>query len=170
MKKTAIHKAGSVLLFLAASVIVSCSGNNTGSSVEKSGNASISDPNEDLIGAYIALKNDLVESNLADAKNSAGELLSASERAGLSAESLALLREMSNAGDLNEIRDAFDPLSQQVYTWAKTSDHGDQTLYWQYCPMALDNRGANWLSLEEEILNPYFGDQMLRCGNIEEEL
>ena len=30
--------------------------------------------------------------------------------------------------------------------------------------MANDNNGADWLSSEEEIRNPYFGDKMLTCG------
>ena len=42
------------------------------------------------------------------------------------------------------------------------------TLYVQYCPMAFDNKGAFWLSADEEISNPYFGDMMLRCGETKE--
>ena len=40
-------------------------------------------------------------------------------------------------------------------------------LYVQYCPMANDDKGATWVSMEEEIINPYFGDMMLHCGNVE---
>jgi Cu(I)/Ag(I) efflux system membrane fusion protein len=32
--------------------------------------------------------------------------------------------------------------------------------------MALDWEGADWLSDREAIRNPYFGDQMLKCGNV----
>ena len=39
-------------------------------------------------------------------------------------------------------------------------------LYLQHCPMALNNEGADWLSAEEAILNPYFGDEMLTCGTV----
>ena len=39
-----------------------------------------------------------------------------------------------------------------------------ETIYYQYCPMARDNKGAYWLSAVEEIKNPYFGDAMLTCG------
>lgn len=44
----------------------------------------------------------------------------------------------------------------------------DSPLYVQYCPMANDSQGANWLSLNENIINPYFGDMMLTCGNVEQ--
>ena len=40
-------------------------------------------------------------------------------------------------------------------------------IYQQYCPMAFENTGAFWFSDSEEILNPYFGDAMLRCGAVE---
>jgi Cu(I)/Ag(I) efflux system membrane fusion protein len=42
--------------------------------------------------------------------------------------------------------------------------------YVQHCPMAFDNTGANWLSNEEQIRNPYFGDIMLKCGSVTDEL
>jgi Cu(I)/Ag(I) efflux system membrane fusion protein len=42
------------------------------------------------------------------------------------------------------------------------------TLYLQFCPMAFDDQGGYWLSSEEEIRNPYFGDMMLKCGEVKE--
>lgn len=39
-----------------------------------------------------------------------------------------------------------------------------ESVYVQYCPMAFGDQGARWLSFDREILNPYFGDAMLRCG------
>ncbi len=44
----------------------------------------------------------------------------------------------------------------------------NQKLYSQFCPMADNNKGGFWLSLEEEIQNPYFGDAMLTCGSVEQ--
>lgn len=43
----------------------------------------------------------------------------------------------------------------------------ESPLYVQYCPMANNNQGATWISKEENIVNPYFGDVMLTCGNVE---
>lgn len=34
-----------------------------------------------------------------------------------------------------------------------------------HCPMAFDWLGADWLQLEGEIRNPYFGAEMLTCGH-----
>lgn len=44
----------------------------------------------------------------------------------------------------------------------------ESPLYVQFCPMANNDKGATWISREEEIINPYFGDVMLNCGNVEE--
>ncbi|WKN31935.1 efflux RND transporter periplasmic adaptor subunit [Porifericola rhodea] len=41
-----------------------------------------------------------------------------------------------------------------------------EKLYVQYCPMADNDEGANWLSVSEEVINPYYGDMMLNCGNV----
>ena len=38
--------------------------------------------------------------------------------------------------------------------------------YVVHCPMAFDNSGGDWLSVKPEVLNPYFGDAMLRCGSV----
>jgi len=44
----------------------------------------------------------------------------------------------------------------------------NKKIYNQFCPMANNDKGANWLSFQENIKNPYFGDAMLTCGNVEE--
>lgn len=36
----------------------------------------------------------------------------------------------------------------------------------EFCPMADNNKGAYWLSREEKIFNPYFGEAMLSCGEV----
>lgn len=46
----------------------------------------------------------------------------------------------------------------------------DQAVYKQYCPMAFNDKGAYWLSDSDSVINPYFGDMMLRCGEVVETL
>ncbi|RMH29745.1 MAG: DUF3347 domain-containing protein, partial [Planctomycetota bacterium] len=45
---------------------------------------------------------------------------------------------------------------------------GDAPAGLAHCPMAFDNRGADWLQRGDTINNPYFGASMLRCGEIRE--
>jgi Cu(I)/Ag(I) efflux system membrane fusion protein len=44
-----------------------------------------------------------------------------------------------------------------------------KAIYVQFCPMAFNNKGVYWLSDKKEIRNPYFGDKMLKCGEIKME-
>jgi hypothetical protein len=43
-------------------------------------------------------------------------------------------------------------------------------VYYQFCPMAFDNKGAYWISKTEDVRNPYFGLKMLSCGEIVQEI
>ncbi|MCK4700378.1 MAG: DUF3347 domain-containing protein, partial [Bacteroidales bacterium] len=45
-----------------------------------------------------------------------------------------------------------------------------QPVYLEFCPMAFDNKGAFWISGDKEIRNPYFGNKMLKCGEVKREL
>lgn len=71
---------------------------------------------------------------------------------------------------ITELRKAFQPLSNAMIGLAKAFDPIDEAMYVQHCPMADNNKGADWLSLSDEIRNPYFGASMLTCGEVTEEL
>ncbi|MCB9638383.1 MAG: efflux RND transporter periplasmic adaptor subunit [Myxococcales bacterium] len=64
-------------------------------------------------------------------------------------------------------RKHFDPLSKAFIQLEEEIGHdGKQFVYLAYCPMAFKDTGASWLQDQEDLLNPYFGAQMLRCGEI----
>ncbi len=65
--------------------------------------------------------------------------------------------------DVKKQRDSFDTLSVSIYELIKISK-SETPIYYQFCPMANDGKGANWLSKENNIKNPYFGSMMLSCG------
>jgi Cu(I)/Ag(I) efflux system membrane fusion protein len=44
----------------------------------------------------------------------------------------------------------------------------NEKVYHQFCPMANDNNGAYWLSKEKKVINPYFGNAMLTCGDVKQ--
>ena len=56
----------------------------------------------------------------------------------------------------NKITEAVETLGIQT----------DKTVYLEFCPMAFDDKGAYWISENKEIQNPYFGDVMMRCGEV----
>jgi copper chaperone CopZ len=79
------------------------------------------------------------------------------------------IENMEKIKDVEKLRDSFDTLSENIYQLHKASNQ-DYPTYYQHCPMAFDGKGANWLSKEKEIRNPYFGSTMLSCGKTVETL
>ena len=65
--------------------------------------------------------------------------------------------------DTEHQRGHFMSLSKNMYELIKTAKPAE-IVYYQFCPMANDGKGANWLSKESSIKNPYYGNQMLTCG------
>lgn len=74
------------------------------------------------------------------------------------------------SNEIEKQRDQFDFLSQTMINTLKAFGTVDKTYYVQYCPMAKDNQGADWISTESQIRNPYFGDKMMKCGSVKLEL
>ncbi len=74
------------------------------------------------------------------------------------------------AKDLAAFRASFKPFSQTMIDLVMKFNNYEQTLYVKYCPMADNNSGAYWLSDKQEIQNPYFGEAMLTCGSIKNQL
>jgi Cu(I)/Ag(I) efflux system membrane fusion protein len=72
--------------------------------------------------------------------------------------------------DIEAQRQQFDFLSQAMIHTVKAFGAEGEALYVQHCPMAFDNEGADWISDEEAIRNPYFGDKMMKCGTVLERL
>jgi hypothetical protein len=74
---------------------------------------------------------------------------------------------IADTKDASHQRDHFMTLSKNMYALMKVSKTETPT-YYQFCPMANDGKGANWLSKENVVKNPYYGNQMLTCGKIVE--
>lgn len=80
------------------------------------------------------------------------------------------LKEIHGGTDIEAQRKAFSTLSVNLYKSIKAFGLGGKETFYDYCPMAFNNEGAYWLSDQEQIQNPYFGDKMLTCGEVKEKL
>ncbi|MCK5208002.1 MAG: efflux RND transporter periplasmic adaptor subunit, partial [Cyclobacteriaceae bacterium] len=80
------------------------------------------------------------------------------------------LTKLTKAKDIDSARTSFIVLSDQFIMLAKTFNPIEQTMYLQHCPMANSNKGADWLSMDKDIRNPYFGESMLTCGEVTQEI
>lgn len=69
--------------------------------------------------------------------------------------------------DVKAQRLLFVSLSKKMYDLVKVAKF-QTPVYYQFCPMANDGKGANWLSKENAVKNPYYGTKMLKCGEVVE--
>ena len=74
---------------------------------------------------------------------------------------------ISKTSDIKEQRDHFKHLSSDLINAVQLFGV-NETVFVEFCPMADNDNGAYWLSKEEKILNPYFGDAMLSCGSVKQ--
>jgi Cu(I)/Ag(I) efflux system membrane fusion protein len=131
-----------------------------------------------VVENYFTLKNSLVESNTTNAKKESEKLLNSINNVDMSLlgedahakwmssknELSELLTKINNSSDLEEHRIHFQKISKKIIDLTESFGINKDFVYVQFCPMAFDDKGAYWLSETEEILNPYFGDDMLNCG------
>jgi len=82
----------------------------------------------------------------------------------------SLLAAVAGGDGIEAVRAKFALLSEQVAAVLARFGVPEGKLYKARCPMAFDNRGASWIQSKQEISNPYFGEMMLRCGEIKEVL
>jgi Cu(I)/Ag(I) efflux system membrane fusion protein len=64
----------------------------------------------------------------------------------------------------------FEHVTTHLLALLKTAGLKNAGIYVQHCPMAFDDRGADWLSNVADIQNPYFGKKMLTCGEVTDSL
>lgn len=128
--------------------------------------------------AYYSVKDALVATDAAKAKTGATALVTALGKvdvAKLSAtdkKALATAKTkaatLSKTMDIDAQREQFEALSTSMITLAKSTKPAKT--YVQFCPMAAEGKGASWLSSTREVRNPYYGDKMLKCGSVKEEI
>jgi hypothetical protein len=131
--------------------------------------ASITTEGDDMVTAYMNLKDALVASDMEAAKKSGQSLHHLVMGNDATKEMADACMTLASAEDLKGQRKAFQKVTESFIAHVKATG-ADQKLYVQFCPMAFNNTGGNWVSLSSEIRNPYFGEMMLKCGKVEEEL
>ncbi len=141
-------------------------------------------PINNILSTYLDIKNALAADNSQDAANAGKamhEALQNVDKSAMDAKQKAAFEEVEedvnehaehineNKNNIKHQREHFDLLSQDMYDLVKAFGAG-RTLYQANCSMYNNNKGASWLSESKDIKNPYYGDEMLTCGTIEEEI
>ncbi|WP_320171850.1 efflux RND transporter periplasmic adaptor subunit [Maridesulfovibrio sp.] len=135
--------------------------------------------------SYSAFTEALAADNMQKAQQQAalmGDELKKLDAAQLSTEShkiwMAALKNINDgistireAQDIVGARAGLEPLSYgMIDAVEKLGIKSGKPVYELFCPMAFDFKGAKWLQSDEDIRNPYFGEAMLKCGEVERQL
>ena len=126
-----------------------------------------------LLPEYIEIKDALVSTDYKEVKVHASMLLEGIRKLETSnrefddsqLEHLKFnLEAIKDATDIENQRIAFKKLSELFISYMTTIEGQlPKKLYIQHCD-CVPNGGGSWLSYDEGIFNPYFGDKMLTCG------
>ena len=132
-----------------------------------------------VLTAYYGLKDALVADDEATAKAKAKDFLAAMEKVDekkMTIPEHIFYTELADkikydaghiksAPNIEHMREHFNAFSKNIWELMKAFKANNGTaMYKDYCPM----QKAFWISKEEGIKNPYYGKQMLECGNVEE--
>ena len=134
-------------------------------------------PLDPVFNNYFAVKDALVKTDAASASKNATALLAAIGDVKMDKLEMDVhmvwmevlndlkkdVKYIADSKDVAQQRDRFINLSKDMYTLIKISKT-DTPVYYQFCPMANNGKGANWLSKENAVKNPYYGSQMMSCG------
>ncbi|RMH74269.1 MAG: efflux RND transporter periplasmic adaptor subunit [Gemmatimonadetes bacterium] len=132
-----------------------------------------------VFSAYFEIQQALSHDNLEDAKAAGNAMTRALENVDMSVlqddahhlwmSHLPVLKDnaagIARAIVIDIARTKFEKLSTTLISVAKQFDISDtQPVLVFHCPMAFGDQGADWLQNKPGVENPYFGAQMLRCG------
>lgn len=131
-----------------------------------------------VLSAYFGVKNALISGNVATSNTKAKELLTA--LSSFPADQLTAAekttwtkytdklqfdaRHVSESNDIAHQREHFASLSENMFAVLKSIKFNTSPVYRDYCPM----KKSYWLSESTAIKNPYYGNQMLSCGEVVE--
>ena len=131
----------------------------------------------DVLAAYYGVKDALTADDANAASAKAGDLLKAIDNVDMSKltekdhkafmglkDKLSFdARHISEKKEIAHQREHFASLSTNMTLLAKAVKLSQEPIYQEYCPM----KKASWLSNDQAIRNPYYGNAMLSCGKVQ---
>jgi len=123
----------------------------------------------DVYSQYIQLKTALVNSDVAATSKASDDLMTAFANVGVAPEVLQATQDLFESTDIEAQRKSFVVVTTSVEKMLEGAITSG-SIYKQFCPMAFGNTGGYWLSNSKDIYNPFFGDAMLKCGRVDQEI
>ena len=137
-----------------------------------------------VVSNYIDLKNSLFAGSGEQAKTAGSKLFNAINSINdteLTATQLKVWKQyaeklsydaehIKGTTEIEHQREHFIKLSENMYKFLKASGINSSELYYDFCPMANNGKGAYWISEEYKISIPYYGKKMATCGSVKDTL
>ena len=148
-------------------------GSEPSATTDAAGGASLADLEletaQSILPAYLDLQAALAADDLDAAQVSLRLMMENTGHAGPLPD---LIHEMLATEDIADVRlPGFEQLSMAMINAIQAAPGAfSGQLLLMHCPMAADNRGADWIQSAEPLQNPYFGAMMLKCGEIRGDL
>jgi len=112
-----------------------------------------------LAAPYLRIQVALANDSTDGVATAARAIVAAAAALGAEAAAIGAAAEaVAAATDLRSARDAFGPLSEARVAYGREVGFGDLRV--AYCPMV----DKGWRQAAAEIRNPFYGSQMLTCG------
>jgi Cu(I)/Ag(I) efflux system membrane fusion protein len=122
-----------------------------------------------LIPVYFELQDAMAGDDFPSSKEALKKMMAIT---GHSGDLPDLIHTMLAKESMAEIRRPHFEILSDAFIEAVKSDPasfpGD--IFLMHCPMVYEDRGADWLQSHDNLLNPYFGDMMLHCGEVKTNL
>ena len=137
---------------------------------------------KEVINAYVALKESFVKEeprNIISQSEKIGALLSKVDRKllenkeahtfwmSLEKQLRVALSSILKTTAIKEQRNYFKQVSASLIEAVQVFGVNEK-VFIAFCPMADGDKGAYWLSKDKKVINPYFGNAMLTCGEIKQ--
>jgi hypothetical protein len=118
---------------------------------------------KEILTHYIQIQSALAGDTEQGVKDAAKKIQAMVSQTGVSSEKQIRdsAQKLTSAQNIQAMREAFKKLSIPVVNWAKQSKPAGYQIV--YCSMA----PGRWVQKEGSITNPYYGAEMLECGEIE---
>jgi|SRR5215831_6408195 len=141
-----------------------------------------------MLNSYYALRDALTDGDLSKASTAGSELVTTSDSlktSEIQGDSTGVIKETAKSyaqtingsakavvleKDLDGKRKEFSTISEAIFNLVRTVKYSGEKVYWLYCPMAFNNKGANWMSEDTSVKNPYMGKDMTSCGSVQDSL
>jgi Cu(I)/Ag(I) efflux system membrane fusion protein len=134
-----------------------------------------------LVESYLNMKSALAEDHFEEAKGhlktfraevtQSAEMNNHPEHSAMHQQHHAAMVQAVDTGiqskNIQELRATFADISKNLVMALENQGYDGKELFLQYCPMAENQKGANWISESMEISNPYMGQKMATCGSTE---